>query len=1124
MASQAKLTLRPPPNVEFVQGFPGIPPLLPDRPPACVKGAVEVRLGGGPVKAKWIKVELRKIETLPGGGQANTYVELIGESPLIVWQSREEWDELMTHDFPFQIRIPEAIPPSIALERNAGIKYELVASVLVKGKRGLLRRDATPILSSSCQIVVDKHELHSAWPIYAQPESRSRSVDGHTLTVNRTHTAFGPGDRIAVQTIVKNDARQTNHIRYYEFALLEHVVYRPGPQGNGRRNGPQLRRTPVQEQRIPITITSPLHPGMQAKAELSLQVPMSHTTTTVSYAQRIEVNYIILVKAVLAGGQQLALDLPVTMSNWTRSQSTDAVRRIGFAPNLSGPEQHRPPSADIRYPQSMPPPQPQLPPSFTWGPPLPPSATGPVPGAPSGYLPNGAQSPFAPGMNPSAPQQTGASDFGGGWSFQSNGPAMATIGGMPLRPDPLDEFGRAPSSTYRASTYVTSWLPTGGFGQPNSTALSPSQVNGAPNGTRSVASRSDGGSASNDGVTPRRPRAGSAAPANRFTVVNVDSDHESEAPIRSVSATAMSAISKRYPSAEEEKRKIQEAMNKAAEQNESPAQGSSSFNQLGDAPISYETSGGSSSNQPDRQPKQWLTAEEEKARLGQQNQAYEAARQRAARMQAIAESGFPPSSMPDEPTPTDPVTPMRRPTAESVNTYPSAAEEKFMMAAAAVERAQGINLAPTAGIGFMSPGRASGMNVWATESSSAGGSRMSPGQALYQNAKANMRTSNMDRSDAAPSTSNHANSQLYKSAAEEKAEIRFRQAREAAAATQMGSYANSDPVPYEALFPTGGPSGSSQQPPVMPPTLPLNVHRGPSPTMSNGYADESISEKERVRRAFAARDAAAAMAPSDSPRSSLSRDDRSGANGTIQSSPLMSPPVVPNGPMSAFEEKERLKAKFAAEDGGSSSTSFFTPVQAPREAPANGNGGWTPAPPLPRPPPALPAPPPRAGGINGHSETEAARQLTAAEEKALLQAKYANVETPPPAAPETPEPPPRPQVSTLTVEDADRPMSSGGLRRDPTISLGKRRAPIESSPPPLPQKPPAEYYMNAHGPHGNEDEDDSDLYDNRRISIFNPIDMRPFSPFSAEEFSAPSIIQSSSSMQHPPPLPPKVPL
>jgi hypothetical protein len=36
--SQAKLTLRPPPNIDFVQGYPGIPPGAPDRPQAAVKG------------------------------------------------------------------------------------------------------------------------------------------------------------------------------------------------------------------------------------------------------------------------------------------------------------------------------------------------------------------------------------------------------------------------------------------------------------------------------------------------------------------------------------------------------------------------------------------------------------------------------------------------------------------------------------------------------------------------------------------------------------------------------------------------------------------------------------------------------------------------------------------------------------------------------------------------------------------------------------------------------------------------------------------------------------------------------------------------------------------------------
>lgn len=38
---------------------------------------VELRVGAGhPIKAKYIKVELRKIEVIPGGGPANTFTDV----------------------------------------------------------------------------------------------------------------------------------------------------------------------------------------------------------------------------------------------------------------------------------------------------------------------------------------------------------------------------------------------------------------------------------------------------------------------------------------------------------------------------------------------------------------------------------------------------------------------------------------------------------------------------------------------------------------------------------------------------------------------------------------------------------------------------------------------------------------------------------------------------------------------------------------------------------------------------------------------------------------------------------------------------------------------------------------
>lgn len=58
--------------------------------------AVEVRVGPQGVKAKWVRVELKKIETLPGGGQTNSYFDFVGSSPINLWQSSEEYGLLQS--------------------------------------------------------------------------------------------------------------------------------------------------------------------------------------------------------------------------------------------------------------------------------------------------------------------------------------------------------------------------------------------------------------------------------------------------------------------------------------------------------------------------------------------------------------------------------------------------------------------------------------------------------------------------------------------------------------------------------------------------------------------------------------------------------------------------------------------------------------------------------------------------------------------------------------------------------------------------------------------------------------------------------------------------------------------
>ena len=127
-------------------------------------------MGPQGVKAKYVRVELRKIETLPGGAQ-NSFYDFVGQSPINLWQSSEEYSMLhsvspplfpiylllVPHNeyskiylstFEYPSRFPRLLHSKVAvrpityslgappdlLVSQAGIKYELVGQVCVQGK------------------------------------------------------------------------------------------------------------------------------------------------------------------------------------------------------------------------------------------------------------------------------------------------------------------------------------------------------------------------------------------------------------------------------------------------------------------------------------------------------------------------------------------------------------------------------------------------------------------------------------------------------------------------------------------------------------------------------------------------------------------------------------------------------------------------------------------------------------------------------------------------------------------------------------------------------------------------------------------------------------------------------
>lgn len=183
-------------------------------------------------------------------------------------------------------------------------------------------------------IIIDKHELHSVWPLYQQPETRQQTQDGVTLVVERSSTCYGPGDRISVLATLRSDAPVPAILRGFEFALREATVFRPGGAGAvGKKAAPQVRVVIVGEQKVPVNAN--LFGGQQHRAELNCLIPATHTTTTLASARHIDITYTISVKALMGAGKPVQLELPVVISNWPRGVSIEAVRRIGPTPNLS---------------------------------------------------------------------------------------------------------------------------------------------------------------------------------------------------------------------------------------------------------------------------------------------------------------------------------------------------------------------------------------------------------------------------------------------------------------------------------------------------------------------------------------------------------------------------------------------------------------------------------------------------------------------------------------------------------------------------------------------------------------------------------------------------------------------
>lgn len=301
------------------------------RPAAHVAGLVDVRLKQS--RAAWLRVELRKIESLPDG---SSLVDLVGEGPLTVWEARSGaavkapddaaqligddsapvWEHVPESAFPFSIPLPCTLPPSARLGRHACIRYELGATLCVRQRRALLKKkkqnETSALILASQPITIVKHDTLPRWPRYTYPEEHRAVVLMETgsvlITLFWTQHCHGPGDRISATVTLTNKTGAKIKPKNMTLALVQTVIFKIPPQPakssdvakqapersiSFSTSPPRLTNVAVRK----LAGSKPLPSGERRTYDMSVVVPKQHALMTINTARYIDVAYVYVATA-----------------------------------------------------------------------------------------------------------------------------------------------------------------------------------------------------------------------------------------------------------------------------------------------------------------------------------------------------------------------------------------------------------------------------------------------------------------------------------------------------------------------------------------------------------------------------------------------------------------------------------------------------------------------------------------------------------------------------------------------------------------------------------------------------------------------------------------------------------
>lgn len=225
--------------------------------------------------------------------------------------------------------------------------------------RGLIRKDtASSVIQSTHPLVLEKHELHSNWPIYHIPDDHEQTANEVYARIYRKQTCYAPGDKVEARIILTSKNVSPVKIKTVALSIRETVTFRGSKRGSRMLGG--VTKTANQKTEMIAQkaqqVGSKIYKGDTKTFDIALVVPKSHSLMTIQTAKHIEISYTM--RVYVDTKQPIIIDhLPLTITTTPASVSGKVVPQIGYVPGLSAPaeypQEEEEPEEQVRRPQSM---------------------------------------------------------------------------------------------------------------------------------------------------------------------------------------------------------------------------------------------------------------------------------------------------------------------------------------------------------------------------------------------------------------------------------------------------------------------------------------------------------------------------------------------------------------------------------------------------------------------------------------------------------------------------------------------------------------------------------------------------------------------------------------------------